>query len=217
MENSTKVSATVAEQEAQNAKNEKIRKYVTWGGGAVVGIVAIALIYMFAIHEPGVKKADQAFAQAYSTLVSGNDSLALVQMKQAATLGHDGGELAKVFCGNILYAKKDYAAALEYYKDASLGDIIGNAGVIGKAGDCLAALGKEAEAVEYFGKAVSAAKGNPQLVPYFLQKKAVMYHKMGNAAEEAKAYQEIVDKYPSSVAASDARKYLERAKAAAGK
>lgn len=31
MENSTKVSATVAEQEAQNAKNEKIRKYVTWG------------------------------------------------------------------------------------------------------------------------------------------------------------------------------------------
>lgn len=71
MENSTKVSATVAEQEAQNAKNEKIRKYVTWGGGAVVGIVAIALIYMFAIHEPGVKKADQAFAQAYSTLVSG--------------------------------------------------------------------------------------------------------------------------------------------------
>jgi hypothetical protein len=44
-----------------------------------------------------------------------------------------------------------------------------------------------------------------------------MYHKMGNAAEEAKAYQEIVDKYPSSVAASDARKYLERAKAAAGK
>lgn len=213
MDNSAKSAAALAEQEAEKAKNEKLKKIFVWGSTAVVAVVALILIYIFAIRTPAVKKADHAFAQAYATLSTGNDSLALVQLRQAATLGHDGGNLAKVYAGNLLYDKGEYQAALDYYKDADLSDKLAAPGVLGKAGDCLVGLDKPEEAIAYFDKAISAADGNPQLVPYFLQKKARIYHSLGNAAKEAEAYKEILDRYPASIQAQTAEKYLRRAEA----
>lgn len=217
MDNSPKSAATLADQEAEKAKNEKIKKYMVWGSSAVIAVVAIVLIYIFAIRNPAVKKADQAFAQAYATLSLGNDSLALAQLQQAAALGHDSGNLAKVYAGNLLYEKGEYQAALDYYKSADLNDKIAAPGVLGKAGDCLVCLGKPEEALSYFDKAISAADGNPQLVPYFLQKQARIYHNLGNTAKEADVYKEILAKYPASLQAQNAEKYLRRAEAASGK
>lgn len=214
MDNSSKPAATLVEQEAEKAKNEKIKKMLVWSSSAIIAVVAIILIYIFAIRNPAEKKADNAFAQAYSTLSTGNDSLALVQLQQAATLGGNGGNLAKVYAANLLYDKGDYQAALDYYKSADLSDRIAAPGVLGKAGDCLVGLGKPEEAIDYFDKAISAADGNPQLVPYFLQKKARIYHNLGKASEEAKIYKELLEKYPASLQAQSAEKYLRRAEAA---
>jgi len=216
MENSTKQTAiSHAEQEAEKAKNEKIKKTLTWVSTATIALVAVILIYVFAVRNPGIKKADSAFAKAYAELVAGNDSLALVDMRAAAEFGHKSGNLAKVYAANMLYEKADYQAALEYYKDADLNDAVAAPGVLGKAGDCLVALGKPEEALPYFDKAISAADGNPQLVPYFLQKKAHIYNKLGKHAEEAEMYKEIANKYPTSLQGQSAEKYLERANAAA--
>lgn len=216
MENSTKPAATtLAEQEAEKAKTEKIKKTVTLVSGIVIAIVAIALIYVFAVRNPGVKKADNAFAKAYTELQSGQDSLALADMRVAAEYGYKSGNLAKVYAANMLYEKGEYQAALDYYKSADLSDAIAAPGVLGKAGDCLVALGKPEEALSYFDKAISAADGNPQLVPYFLQKKARIYNNLGKSTEEAKIYNEIRTKYPMSLQGQSAEKYLERANAAA--
>lgn len=215
MENSTKPAASLAEQEAEKAKNEKIKKAVTTISVCVIAVVAIALIYVFAIRNPGIKKADEAFSKAYTELSAGNDSLALADMKAAAEFGGKSGNLAKVYTANLLYDKGDFAAALEYYKDADLDDEIAAPGVLGKAGDCLVALEKPEEALSYFDKAVSACDGNPQLVPYFLQKKARIYNSLGKFADEAKVYDEIINKYPMSLQAQTAQKYFERANAAA--
>lgn len=216
MENSTKpAAASLAEQEAEKAKTEKIKKIITWITAAVAAVFVIVLIYVFAVRNPGIKKAEAAFSKAYTELSIGNDSLALTDMRAAAEFGGKSGNLAKVYAANMLYENGDYAAALEYYKKADLDDEIAAPGVLGKAGDCLVALGKPEEAISYFDKAVSAADGNPQLVPYFLQKKARVYNNLGKSDEEAKTYDEIIKKYPLSLQAQSAEKYLERAKAAA--
>lgn len=218
MDNSSKSAAiSQAEQDAEKATNEKFKKIFLWGTSGILAVVVIVLIYIFAIRNPAVKKADQALAQAYATLSTGNDSLALVQLQQAAALGHDGGNLAKVYAGNLLYERGKYEAALEYYKSADLNDKIAAPGALGKAGDCLVCLGKPEEALSYFDKAISAANGNPQLVPYFLQKKARIYHNLGNTTKEADMYREILTKYPVSIQAQNAEKYLRRADAASGK
>ncbi len=215
MEKSTKPAASMAELDAEKAKNEKLKKAITWCSTGVAAVVVIVLIYIFAIRNPGEKKAQEAFAKAYSELALGNDSLALADMRAAAEYGYKSGNLAKVYAANLLYEKGDYQAALDYYKDADLNDAVAAPGVLGKAGDCLVALGKPEEALTYFDKAISAADNNPQLVPYFLQKKARIYNHLGKSADEAKMYNEILTKYPMSLQGQTAEKYLERANAAA--
>ena len=56
-------------------------------------------------------------------------------------------------------------------------------------------------------------------MPLFLIKKANVYRAQGNYEAEYKAYKTIVDEYPqyNAQSAFDVNKYMERAKAAAGK
>jgi hypothetical protein len=229
MENSKQPTQAQLELEAEKARNEKIKKMIIWASAAVVAIAAVVIIYIFAIRNPSIAKADQAAGladseaaglteSAYANPVA-SDSVALELYKKAAQLGGKSGNRAKVEAGMRLYQKGKYKEALQYLQDADVDDEIVKAGVYGLAGDCQVNLEQNDAALSSYDKAISAANGNPQLVPYFLVKKATVYRAKGDFAAEYAAYDEIMTQYPDYAGAGyvDIEKYRERAKAEAGK
>ncbi|MDE6287857.1 MAG: hypothetical protein K2M00_03615 [Muribaculaceae bacterium] len=178
-------------------------------------VLAAALIWFF-VARSNAAKADEAIGRAE---IEQNDSIALQLYKEAATMGHKSGNRAKLEVGIRLYQQHDYQGALEYLKDASVGDNIIAAGALTLEGDCYVNLQNYSDALRAYDKAVKAADKNPAIVPLILIKKAQVYRAQKDYEGEYKAYKQIMDDYPSydNSAQFDVRKYYERAKAAAGK
>lgn len=181
--------------------------------------VLVGAMAWFFISQNNAAKADEAVGRADAAAMAGQDSVALVLYKEAAGLGHKSGNRAKLEVAISLYQKKDYKGALEYAKDASVGDNVVAAGARTLEGDCYVNLQQYPEALKAFDKAISAADENPAIVPLILIKKANVYRSQGNFEAEYQAYKEILDDYPTfdNTTNFDVRKYFERAKAAAGK
>lgn len=181
----------------------------------VLAVVAGALVWN-AVSKSNAAKADEAVGLADAAV---NDSIALELYKNAATLGHKSGNRAKVEVAIRLYQQKDYQGALQNLEDASIDDQVVAAGVQSLRGDCYVNLQNYDMALKAFDEAIGSAEGNPAIVPLFLIKKANVYRAQGNYAAEYNAYKTIVDEYPqyTTQSAFDVNKYMERAKAAAGK
>ena len=60
------------------------QKKIMWGIVAVLAVICLILVWIYAVRRPGIEAADNAVGQADLTLNLGNDSLALVQYKQVA-------------------------------------------------------------------------------------------------------------------------------------
>ncbi len=196
----------------QSAKDNK-KKIITVA--VVIIAVAVAAIVWFLVNQNGSKQADEAIALAD---IEQNDSTALALYKDAAKLGHASGNRAKLNAAIALYNDGKYQEALDYLKDASVSSDIVEAGQYSLMGDCYVNLNQNAEALKAFDKAISAADGNPQIVPFILVKKANIYRAEANYKEEYKAYQTIIKDYPEYAQSRrfDIRAYAERAKAQAG-
>ena len=104
--------------------------------------------------------------------------------------------------------------------DASVSDVVIAAGAQLLKGDCLVNLDRLDEAVKAYKNAISEADENPDIVPFALIKLANVYRAQGNHKAEYEAYKTILDEYPSYQYAqgqqTDIRKYMERARIAAG-
>ncbi len=176
----------------------KARKIMMWATIAVAIVVIGVLLYIFAYKQPAVAKGNEAIGDADRiALFEGNDSTALAAYEAvAANHGFDAGNRAALESAIILYRQGEYQKALDYVEKYSATDNVVGPLAYGLKGDCLVNLDKYADAVKAFNKAISASDNNPQLVPYFLQKKAVVLCAEGNFAEAAKAYKEIEEKYP---------------------
>lgn len=193
----------------------KANSKLIMGLAIFVLVVLIAVFAWFFISQKNAAKADEALGRADA---AANDSVALVLYKEAATMGHKSGNIAKVQVAIRLYAQKDYEGAISYLEDASIDDKVVAAGAKTLLGDCYVNLQKYPEALKAFDNAEDLADGNPRVVPVILIKKANIYRAQKNYAAEAEAYKEIIDEYPSFIQTSrgfDVRKYYERAKAAA--
>ncbi|MCM1316845.1 MAG: hypothetical protein NC241_01540 [Bacteroides sp.] len=196
----------------QSAKDNK-KKIITVA--VLVVAVAVAAIVWFLVNQNGAKDADEAIALAD---IEQNDTTALALYKDAAKLGHASGNRAKLNAAIALYNDGKYQEALDYLKDASVNSDIVEAGQYSLMGDCYVNLKQNAEALKAFDKAISAADGNPQIVPFILVKKANIYRAEANYKDEAKAYETIIKDYPEYAQSRrfDIRAYAERAKAQAG-
>ena len=86
-------------------------------------------------------------------------------------------------------------------------------------GDCYVNLKKYDEALGAYDKAISLSNDNSLYTPLFMIKKATVYRELKNYAAEADVFQTIKDKYPTFTQSYnfDLDKYLDRAKALAGK
>lgn len=193
-------------------------KIVVYSCVAVAAVVAVILIWVYAIRQPGINAANDALGQADMELLMGNDSIALMKYeKVAAEHGYQAGDLAALNAAILLYQKKDYEKALGYLKDYKANESIIGAGAKSLEGDCYVNLQQYPQAVECYKKAIKLSDDNPHYTPVFMLKEATVLHEMKDYKAEAALYKEIISKYPAFESEINVNfdKYLERAEALA--
>ncbi|MDE6365986.1 MAG: tetratricopeptide repeat protein [Muribaculaceae bacterium] len=185
-------------EESNVTADNKARSIMMWASIIIAVVVIGVLLYIFAYKQPAVEKGNRAIGEADRiAMFEGNDSTALAAYQAvAADHGFDAGNRANLESAVLLYQKGEYQQALDYVSKYDATDNVVGPLAYGLKGDCLVNLDKYADAVKAFDKAISASDNNPQLVPYFLNKKAVVLSAEGKHAEAAKAYKEIEQKYP---------------------
>lgn len=195
-------------------------KVVVWSCVAVAAVVAIILLYVYVIRQPGQNAANNALGQADIELLMGNDSIALAKYQQvAADHGYDAGNLANLNAAILLYKQGKYEDALKYLKDYSSSENIIGASAKSLEGDCYVNLKKYPEAIDCYKQAVKISDNNPHYTPAFLLKEATVLREQKDFKAEAAVYEEIMKDYPNYGAeiGVDLEKYLERAQDAAAK
>lgn len=211
------VNDTLTDLSTRMEQNSKVIVYACIG---VAAVVALILIWVYAIRQPGINAANEALGQADIELLMGNDSVALAKYQQvAAEHGYKAGELASLNAAILLYKDKKYEEALTALKGYSASESIIGAGAKSLEGDCYVNLQKYSDAVAAFKKAVSLSDGNPHYTPVFLLKEATVLHEMKDYAAEADIYKTLIADYPTFAdeLGVNFEKYLERAQALAGK
>lgn len=208
-------SLSSIEQKVENNKN-----YIYWVCGAIVVIAAVIVGYIYGIRNPGLEDAKSEISQADIQLAQGNDSIALVQyMAVADGYSNSVANRANLNAAILLYNDGKYDEAISY-----IGNFDPEGVIIGPAsqsllGDCYVNTGKLEEALSAYDKAIALSADNSYYTPLFMVKKATVYREQKNYAAEADIFQSIKKKYPefSRNYNFDVDKYLDRAKAMAGK
>lgn len=200
---------------SMTTKVQDNKKLITVCSVAVVAVIAIVLAYVYFFRGPGINKANDAVGTADLTLAQGNDSVALVQyMNVADEYGYDAANRAALQSAILLYKNGDYRKALDYLsKYSAKEEIIGSAAYSLK-GDCYVNLDKFQEAVKCYKDAISQSNDNPSYTPYFMLKLARVYAALGNHADEAAMYKEVLTRYPVYGSANniDVEKLYDRAR-----
>ena len=208
-------SLSSIEQKVENNKN-----YIYWVCGAIVVIAAVIVGYIYGIRNPGLEDAKSEISQADIQLAQVNDSIALVQyMAVADGYSNSVANRANLNAAILLYNDGKYDEAISY-----IGNFDPEGVIIGPAsqsllGDCYVNTGKLEEALSAYDKAIALSADNSYYTPLFMVKKATVYREQKNYAAEADIFQSIKEKYPefSRNYNFDVDKYLDRAKAMAGK
>jgi tetratricopeptide (TPR) repeat protein len=203
---------------------ERNKKPLTMGAVGLVAIVAGLLGYRNLYAEPRAKEAGAQMwkAEYYFEIdsldkaLNGDD-----QWPGFATIadeygGTPSGDLAHMYMGAIFMRKGDFEQAISHYQEASPGDDMLRVLAVGNQGDALVELGRAEEAVDRFEKAASMVS-NDFTTPLFLMKAGIVHQQAGRWDKAKRAYKRIVEEFPSSSEAVQARKYLGRAEAEAAK
>lgn len=201
---------------------ERNKTAVTVAVVAVLVIVGGLLGYKKFIAEPRAKEAQDMIwkAQYYFEI----DSLDLALNGDGNFLGFtqvadafgstSTGNLAKFYIAVINHQQGNYDVALQYYKEADLGDDVLRVMAVGNQGDVLVDMGKPEEATAQFMKAADLVKSD-YTTPMFLMKAGIVYQQQNDWKNAAKCFNRIATDYPGSPDATTARKYAARAKAKA--
>lgn len=202
---------------------EKHKTPVTIAVVAILVIVAGLLGYKKFVSEPRAKQAQDMIwkAQYYFEI----DSLDKAMNGDGNYLGFSQvadeygstttGNLAKFYIAVINHQQGNLDLALQYYKEADLGDDVLRVMATGNQGDVLVDLGRPAEATAQFMKAADMVKSD-YTTPMFLMKAGVVYQQQNDWKNAAKCFGRIASDYPASPDANTAKKYAARAKAMAG-
>lgn len=201
-------------------KVEENKKMIVWVVAAIVAIAVVILGYVYLIQNPNMEKAKEEIAKADVDYTMGQDSIALNEyMAVADNYSNDASNRAGLNAAIILYKQGKYEEAIKYLnKFDAAGTLVGPASQA-LLGDCYVNLQKYDDAVKYFDKAITLSGDNELYTPLFILKKATVLREQQKYAEEAELLQTIKDEYPNFIMGYqvDVDKYLERAKAQAGK
>lgn len=178
--------------------DQKVRSIMMWASIVIAIIVIGTIAYIFGYRQPAIEKGNAAIGEADRiALFENNDSLALEAYQNVAkNYGFAAGNRAKLQSAIILYRQGKYEEALKYVNDYKSTDNVIAATALALKGDCLVNLDKYADAVKAYDKGISKADKNPQLVPFLMNKKAVVLMAMEKWGEAAKVYKTIETDYP---------------------
>ena len=198
---------------------EDNKKYITWAVIALAVLAVLAGLYIYQ-HNKNIADATKQIGDADIVLLQGQDDEALKAYEKVADeFSNKTGERAHLNAAILLYQKGEYEKAIKHIEDFSTDSKLIGPASQSLLGDCYVNLKKYDKAMAAFEKAISLSGDNELYTPAFMIKKATVLHEQKKFAEEADIYQAIKDKYPmfGQQGGFNVDKYLERAKALAGK
>ncbi|MBA4242095.1 MAG: hypothetical protein C0448_15330 [Sphingobacteriaceae bacterium] len=208
---------------------EKNKKAITYGGGAILAIVAIFSFYKF-YYLPGQQKEannEAFFAQTYfekdSFLVALNGGLNVQTADGPKTMmgfkdiaenysGTKTGKLANYYAGICLLRTGKFAEAIEYLEKFDGHDEMLAPVAVGAIGDANMELNNVDEAIKFYLKAAEKST-NSFTTPLYLKKAAFAYEQKANYTEALATYERLKNEYSKSTEAREVDKYIARVKA----
>lgn len=186
-------------EEPQVKKDQKIRTIMMWASIVIAVIVIGTIAYIFGFRQPAIEKGNNAIGAADRVAMFENPDSALTLYEDVAKQhGFAAGNRAKLESAIILYSQGKYEEALKYVNGYKSSDKVISATAQALKGDCLVNLDKYADAIKAYDKGISNADNNPQLVPYLLNKKAVVLMAgLKDYAAAAKVYKTLETEYPA--------------------
>jgi tetratricopeptide (TPR) repeat protein len=204
-------------------EKESFEDFITRNQYIIIGVVAAILLtvggylaYKLFYQEPKEKEAQQQIFQA--ELQFQKDSFALALNNPGG--GYDGflniidnfsgtktANLAKYYTGISYLNLGRYEDAIEYLSSYKESGSITPTMKYGAIGDAYAELGDNEKALANYKKAAYTGD-NELLNPYYLKKLGLFHRRNGDLEKSNKAFQDLKDKYPNSVEASDIEKYI---------
>ena len=126
------------------------------------------------------------------------------------------GNLAHFYAGTALLKEGKFAEAAEHLAKFKSEDLLLQARAYCLQGDAAMELGQKDQAAEMYLKAATY-KANPAFSPAYLLKAAGAQEAQNKYDEAVKTYDRILNDYPTSPEANDAKRYRARAAGLAGK
>ncbi|MES2761597.1 MAG: tetratricopeptide repeat protein [Bacteroidota bacterium] len=207
---------------------EKNKKAITYGGGAILAIVAIFSFYKF-YWLPGQEKEannEAFFAQTYfekdSFLVALNGGLNVQTADGPKTMmgfrdladtygATKTGNLANYYAGICLLRTGKFDEAIESLEKFDGKDEMVAPVAIGAIGDANMELNKVDEAIKFYLKAAEQST-NDFTTPIYLKKAAFAYEQKANYTEALATYERLKNEYSRSSEAREVDKYIARVK-----
>lgn len=118
-------------------------------------------------------------------------------------------DLAGFYTGIIFMKKGQYEDAIEYLKKYKGKDVVLQGRAYSLIGDAYVELNDFSNAITFYKKAVDY-KPNEYNTPLYMEKLALVYEENGNLESCLAVYENLVDAYPATEQARDARKHKQR-------
>jgi len=207
---------------------EKNKKAITYGGGAILAIVALFSFYKF-YWLPGQEKeaANEAFfAQTYFEKDSFNLALngginvqtadgpkTMMGFKDIADSygSTKTGAVSNYYAGICLLRTGQFEEAISYLEKYNGSDEMLAPVAIGAIGDANMELNKIDEAIKFYLKAADKSI-NSFTTPIYLKKAAFAYEQKANYTEALATYERLKNEYGKTSEAREVEKYIARVK-----
>ena len=208
------------------------KKVIYIGVGVLACVAAFVLSYLFIYRNPRLQNSWAAYNSVrlmQQKDMTANDSIIADQYQKVSTnfSGTPAGNVAALAAAEAYYNVKNYDAAIKLLDRISLSEPVLESQAQALLGDCYVnqeygkekgdAKGNYDKALACYDKAIKIAKGNPELVPLYLIKKANIYSHLGQYDKSAACYEEVKEKYPRYNFGNGMDYYIEREKALGGK
>jgi len=207
---------------------EKNKKAITYGGGALLAVLAIFGFYnLYWLPEQQKEANNEAFfAQNYfekdSFLVALNGGInvqtadgpkVMMGFKDIADnySATKTGKLANYYAGICLLRTGKYEEAISYLENFDGNDEMLAPVAIGAIGDANMELKKVDEAIKFYLKAAEKSN-NAFTSPIYLKKAAFAYELSANYSEALATYERLKNEYSKSTEAREIEKYIARVK-----
>lgn len=197
---------------------ERYQKFIVYGGGALLVLLAAFIAYKFLYQVPRENEAKEQMYQAEYQFA--RDSFALALTNPGGGFegflgiiekysGTASANLANYYSGVAYLHLGKVDAAISYLEDFKPGGKVTPIMKLGLLGDAYSEKSDFDRALSYYKQAANATD-NEVLSPYYLMKLGLLQENQGKNEEALKTYEQIKSKYPNSTEGKEIDKFITR-------